>query len=71
MYNGRVISTLATSQILVNPNIDEANQLQSQFFEHGHTFLATTPTLLDSPLILAWKIITKIEEECPTSSKPL
>ena len=26
-YNGRVVSTLATSQILVNPDIDEANQL--------------------------------------------
>ena len=70
-YNGRVVSTLATSQILVNLDIDEANQLQSWFSEHGHTFLATTPTLLDSPIILARKTITNIEEECSTSLKPL
>ena len=69
-YNGKVISTLASTQLFINPNIEEAKKIKLWFVDIGKDMLPLSTEAIDAPLKIPKKLIIEIEVETMNVSQP-
>ena len=69
-YNGKVISTLGSTQLFINPDIEEATQLRIWFDHNGKDILSSSTHIVDVPLQIRRKIIIETKGETMNVSQP-
>lgn len=70
-YNSKVVNTLATSQLFINPDIKEAKQLQSWIATNGLDILLPQSDFVGPSTILKQHTISSIIEDPSRTLQPL